>query len=253
MINSRSDLSLTIFMYFFTIVFAACGVANIWICYVAKGSTLDIYPVAETIWIICNIWVVFKCKTMKQLVIAIIGFQFFDSFVDLCALGNKNTWWAGPPLLVEWQWNRLHADQIFYKYFYSYWIFTWVLQVPLRCIALARMVSGNWGKQFLVIAVGLNVIWFTAPQDVLYYFVWWGMYDLHHPYFRILPPEGFWNLWNMLFLRVPLGVTMGALLVHAGRSAGIWSRLTLYLFWSAIIVLGLYATYFMVILRRTFT
>ena len=34
--------------------------------------------------------------------------------------------------------------------------------------------------------------------------------------FDYLPPEGTWNLWNMLLLRVPIGVGAGSLLVWAG-------------------------------------
>ena len=67
------------------------------------------------------------------------------------------------------------------------------------------------------IAAGLNLIWFTAPQDVLFFFVWLGLYDIRYPYFDYLPPEGMWNLWNMLLLRVPIGVGAGSLLVWGGR------------------------------------
>ena len=81
----------------------------------------------------------------------------------------------------------------------------------------------SW-NQFAFIAAGLNLIWLTAPQDVLYHFVWLGLYDAAHPYFDYLPPEGMWNLWNMLLLRVPIGVGAGSLLVWAGmghsRGAG---------------------------------
>jgi hypothetical protein len=124
--------------------------------------------------------------------------------------------------------------------------------VPLRCVAMARAVSGDWDRRFFIVDLGLNLIWLTAPQDVLYHFVWWGLYDIHYSYFNYLPPEGFWNLWNMLFLRVPIGVTAGALLVRAGRRQEKWSVLTLILFWGAILTIGLYAAYFGFILSRAF-
>jgi hypothetical protein len=81
---------------------------------------------------------------------------------------------------------------------------------------MAWMLAGKWDRKFLLVMLGLNIIWFTAPQDVLYYFVWVGLYDSHTPYFNYLPPEGFWNLWKMLLLRVPMGVGMGVLLIRAG-------------------------------------
>jgi hypothetical protein len=145
----------------------------------------------------------------------VIALMFLDSWVDACAMGNVR-WWAGPPVQVGWKWDALRAANRLYPLLYGYWACTWVLQVPARCLAMARMISGNWGRRFWVIALGLNLIWFTSPQDVLYYFVWVGLYDRHWYYFDYLPPAGFWNLWNMLLLRVPIGVGAGALLVRAG-------------------------------------
>ena len=72
------------------------------------------------------------------------------------------------------------------------------------------------GYALILSALGGANIWITAPQDVLYYFVWVGLYDAAHPYFDYLPPEGMWNLWNMLLLRVPIGVGAGSLLVWGG-------------------------------------
>jgi hypothetical protein len=60
----------------------------------------------------------------------------------------------------------------------------------------------------------LLLIWVTAPQDVLFYFVWYGLYDARFHDFHYLPPK---NLWNMLLLRVPIGVGAGAWLVQRGR------------------------------------
>jgi hypothetical protein len=123
------------------------------------------------------------------------------------------------PVLVEWKWDALRARGEIYRYIYAYWAVTWGMQVPLRCFAIAWVVcgggAGSW-RRFAFIATGLNLIWLTAPQDVLYYFVWLGLYDAAHPYFDYLPPEGMWNLRNMLLLRVPIGVGAGSLLVWVG-------------------------------------
>jgi hypothetical protein len=231
----------------YALVLSAGAAANIWINYLGKGSTWDIYPAAESFWVLCSVVVVLLCGSMRRLVIAVIALLFLDSWVDLCAMG-EHSWWAGPPLLTEWKWNTLGAN--FHTLIYGYWAFTWAIQVPLRCIAMARAVSGSWGRQCFIIALGLNLIWFTAPQDVLYHFVWWGIYDANHPYFSYLPPEGFWNLWNMLLLRVPIGVAVGALLVSAGRKKGRWSLLVTASLWFAISAIGLYAAYFLFIMLR---
>ncbi|MGO8838279.1 MAG: hypothetical protein ACLQAH_03805 [Limisphaerales bacterium] len=190
------------------------AVANIWINYLGKGSVWDIYTVVEPFWVLCSIVVVTICASMRRLVIAIIVLLFLDSFVDKCAMGD-GAWWGGPPLLVMWKWNAPDC----HKLIHDYWAATWTIQVPLRCVAMARMVSGGWTKQCFMIALGLNVIWFTAPQDVLFNFVWSGPFDIHYPYFTYMPPQGFWNLWNMLILRVPIGVGVGALLIRAAKNA----------------------------------
>ena len=126
---------------------------------------------------------------------------------------------------------------------YAYWTVTWAMQVPLRCILIARTLTRTWGRPFLIVTLGLNLIWFIAPQDVLFYFVWLARYDRHEPYFSYLPPEGFWNLWNMLLLRVPLGVTLGALLIRAGYG-NLRGWMTTILITCALIAISLYAAIF---------
>jgi hypothetical protein len=163
---------------------------------------------------------------MKRLVWIVIVLMFLDSFVDLCAMGHE-CWWTGPPVLVEWKWDALKSQGVIYRCLYAYWAVTWGMQVPLRCFALAWVMCGeregrSW-RRFAFIAAGLNLIWFTAPQDVLFFFVWLGLYDVRYPYFDYLPPEGTWNLWNMLLMRVPIGVGAGSLLVWAGREKGVTS------------------------------
>jgi hypothetical protein len=217
-------------------VYAAGNVA---INYVGKGSTWDIYPFAELFWVACSLVAIAMCTSPKRLVIAVIALLFLDSFVDLCAMGNPY-WWARPPVLVEWKWDSLRESNRLYSLVYSYWFCTWGLQVPLRCFAMARAVTGSCGRRFLIVSLGLNLIWFAAPQDVLFYFVWIGAYDRSIHYFDYLPPAGFWNLWNMLLLRVPTGATIGALLVRAG----LWdarSWMTSLLIVVALLAIALYA------------
>lgn len=233
----------------YILILSGAAAFNIWINYLGKRSTWDLYPAAESFWVICSIAVVVMCRSMRRLPIVIIALLFLDSFVDLCAMGPRS-WWGGPPFLIEWKWNSLGVN--FYKLIYGYWAWTWAIQVPLRCVALARAVTGAWGRQCFIIALGLNLIWFTAPQDVLYHFVWWGRFDIHYPYFSYLPPAGFWNLWNMLLLRVPIGVGVGAFLIRAGRSNAGWSWLTWLLLWCAVLAIASYALYFGFILLRSF-
>ena len=155
------------------------------------------------------------CACACVCVCVLIGLMFLDSWVDVCAMGGAS-WWAGPPVLVEWKWDDLRARGVIYQWVYAYWAVTWGMQVPLRCFAMAWVLcDGSW-KRFALIAAGLNLIWLTSAPDVLFYFVWLGLYDASYPYFDYLPPEGTWNLWNMLLLRVPIGVGAGSLLVWGG-------------------------------------
>jgi len=194
--------------------------ANVWINFVGKGGTWDLYPLAQAFWVACSVVVVIvlaRRPSMKRLAWVVIVLMFLDSFVDVCAMGSHECWWAGPPVLVEWKFDALRARGEMYRYLYAYWAVTWGMQVPLRCFAMAWVLCNSSWRRFAFVATGLNLIWLTAPQDVLYYFVWLGLYDAAYPYFDYLPPEGTWNLWNMLLLRVPIGVGAGSLLVWAGR------------------------------------
>ena len=206
----------------YALVLGAEGAANVAINFVGKGRTWDMYPLGQALWLACSVAAVValaRRPSMGRLSWVIVGLMFIDSFVDVCAMGHA-TWWAGPPALAEWTWDELRAGGVLYRYLYAYWAVTWGMQVPLRCFALAWVTSGRSWSRFALIASGLNLIWLTAPQDLLYYFVWLGLYDASHPYFDYLPPEGAWNLWNMLLLRVPIGVGAGSLLVWAGRERG---------------------------------
>ena len=191
---------------------------NVWINFIGKGRTWDLYPLAQAFWVACSVVAVIavaRRPSGRRLVGVVIALMFLDSWVDVCAMGNE-CWWAGPPVLVEWKWDALRARGEIYRYVYAYWAVTWGMQVPLRCFAIAWVLCGSSWRRFAFIATGLNLIWLTAPQDVLYHFVWLGLYDAAYPYFDYLPPEGRWNLWNMLLLRVPIGVGAGSLLVWAG-------------------------------------
>jgi len=202
----------------YALVLSVEGGTNVWINFIGKGRMWDLYPLAEAFWVACGVVVVIvlaRRPSMKRLAGMVIVLMFLDSFVDLCAMGGES-WWAGPGVLVQWKWDALRVQGVMYRYLYAYWAVTWGMQVPLRCFAMAWVLcDGSW-KRFALIAAGLNLIWLTAPQDFLYYFVWLGLYDATHPYFDYLPPEGTWNLWNMLLLRVPIGVGAGSLLVWGG-------------------------------------
>ena len=203
----------------YALVLGVEGGANVWINYVGKGRTWDLYPLAQAFWVACSVVAVVvlaRRPSTTRLVAVVIVLMFLDSFVDVCAMGHE-CWWAGPPVLVEWKWDALRARGEMYRYLYAYWAVTWGMQVPLRCFAIAWVLCGSSWRRFAFIAAGLNLIWLTSAPDVLYYFVWLGLYDAGHPYFDYLPPEGTWNLWNMLLLRVPIGVGAGSLLVWAGR------------------------------------
>src|SRR5579862_9761854 len=76
------------------VILGAGAVVNIRMNYLGKGGTWDIYPVAEIFWVGCSVFVVGWCTSLKRLVAAVVGFQFLDSFVDLCAMGN-HAWWGG--------------------------------------------------------------------------------------------------------------------------------------------------------------
>jgi len=209
----------------YALVLGIEAVANIVINFVGKGLAWDLYPLAELFWVMCSVIVVVvmarrvSMKRHARLAWVVIGLMFLDSFVDACAMGHAN-WWASPPALIEWTWDALRARGVLYHCLYAYWAVTWGMQVPLRCFAIAWVLCGQSWKRFGFIAAGLNLIWLTSAQDFLFYFVWLGLWDLSTPYFDYLPPEGMWNLWNMLLLRVPSGVGAGVLLVWAGRERG---------------------------------
>jgi hypothetical protein len=222
----------------YAFIISAGAAANIWINHVAKGSW-DFYPVAEILWVLCSIFALTICGTTRGLVLAVIALLFIDSFADVCAMGDP-FWWGTPPRLVQWAVEtKAHGERLTC----AYWLCTWGLQVPLRCIAMAWVAAGGWGRKFGLIALGLNLIWFTSVPDILYYFVWLGLYDTHTWYFFYLLPAGFWNLWNVLLLRVPIGVTIGILLVRAGKHQR-RSLLTTILIWCAVLGIVLNALAF---------
>jgi hypothetical protein len=203
----------------YALVLSIEGGANVWINFIGKGRTWDLYPLAEAFWEACSVVVVIllaRRPSMRQLAAVVTFLMFLDSFVDVCAMGHE-TWWAGSPVLVEWKWGAHRAQGVLYRYIYAYWAVMWGMQVPLRCFVMAWVLCGGSWKRFALIAAGLNLIWLTSAPDILFYFVWLGLYDAAYPYFAYLPPEGTWNLWNMLLLRVPIGVGAGSLLVWAGR------------------------------------
>jgi len=197
------------FWVFYLLVQLGCALGNIAINYEAKLRAFDLYPFAELVWLVGSIAAPFVAR--RGLVRLVVGLLLLDAWVDLCAMGHAS-WWAGHPLLVEWCWHLIDP-----RLLRAYWALTWGVQVPLRCFAIALVMSQGAVRPLLLVAAGLNLIWLAAPQDVLFYFVWRGLYDARFPYFHYLPPEGAWNLWTMLLLRLPIGVGLGALVIRAGR------------------------------------
>src|SRR5687768_5447531 len=113
------------------------GGANVWINFIGKGRTWDLYPLAQAFWVACGVLVVIVLarrpsrRSMKWLAAVVIVLMFLDSFVDVCAMGHES-WWAGPPVLVEWMWDDLRARGVIYHWVYAYWAVTLGMQVPLR-------------------------------------------------------------------------------------------------------------------------
>ena len=117
---------------------------NVWINFIGKGRTWDLYPLAQAFWVACSVVVVIvlaRRPSMKRLAGVVIVLMFLDSFVDVCAMGGE-CWWAGPPVLVQWEWDALRARGEMYRYLYAYWAVTWGMQVPLRCFAIAWVLCG---------------------------------------------------------------------------------------------------------------
>ncbi|HEY1717747.1 MAG TPA: hypothetical protein VGH42_05555 [Verrucomicrobiae bacterium] len=234
----RVNTSTLVLAVAYAFIISAEAVANLWINHVAKGSW-DFYLVAEILWVLCSIFILPMCGTTRGLVLAVIALPFLDSFVDMCAIGDP-FWWGTPPRLIQWYWEtRPHGERLVS----AYWLCFGGLQIPARCFAMAWVAAGGWGRKFGLIALGLILIWLTNIEDVLYYFVWLGDYNIHENYFFCLRPDGFWNLWNILFLRVPIGVTVGVLLVRAGK-CDIRSLFTTVLIWCAVLGIVLYALTF---------
>src|SRR5687767_4470381 len=158
MLPAKPRFLLRLLLVGYALVLSIEGGANIWINFIGKGRTWDLYPLAEAFWIACSVVVVVvmvqaRRPSMKRLAAVVIVLMLLDSFVDLCAMGHAY-WWAGPPVLVEWKWDALRARGVLYRYIYAYWAVTWGMQVPLRCFAMAWVLcDGSW-KRFTLIAAG---------------------------------------------------------------------------------------------------
>ena len=218
---SKEDLLFLIIVVSSIIILLIGAIYNININYLGKGGTWDLYPYAEICWVIISILISFRTKSFKLLIYTILIFQFLDSFVDLIAMGH-NSWWAGSPTLIEWKWGIVNTAPLLQQY----WFFTWTLQVPIRLIFLSWVLVRQFKDKnplkfrflaFIFISAGLNIIWISCSQDVLFYFVWYGKYDPNFHYFFYLPPAGTWNLYNMLFFRIPVLYGISIVLIFAGK------------------------------------
>ncbi|MHA1291445.1 MAG: hypothetical protein ACTSQJ_02120 [Promethearchaeota archaeon] len=224
--NKYDKKSLSVFQYCLLLLFISIlfigAIFNIYINYLAKGKTWDIYPYAEIIWVVLSVLITLKAKSFKLLVLSVLIFLFLDSWVDLMAMGHQ-AWWIGPPILIEWKWDSVNTDYLLHQY----WFYKWTLQVPVRCLALTLCVLNpfqddkrNLKQKFFAIIfifAGLNIIWASASHDMLFYFVWYGLYDPNYPYFHYMPPEGTWNLYNMLFIRIPIMYAISISLIYLGK------------------------------------
>ena len=197
---------------------------NICINFLGKGEVWDIYPISEIFWVVISIIVSLKTKNFRLLIYSIIIYVFLDSFMDLAAMGHQS-WWAGPPILIEWKWEL--GSAYIQPLLQQYWFFKWTFQVPVRFLAIAVVIRNPFTNKkdnlygllvILLILLGLSISWAGPLHDVFFHFVWWGKYDLTYPYFVYLPPwEGFWNLYNVLFFRIPLCFGVGIILIYLAR------------------------------------
>jgi hypothetical protein len=217
----RRKISFHFFILLSIVILIIGAIFNIYINYLGKGAIWDLYFYAEIFWVFLSILLSLRAKSFKHLILIVIAFQFLDSFVDLIAMGHQS-WWAGPPLLTEWQWGIVDTDPLLQQY----WFFTWILQVPTRLITVAFVLVRHFKDKILLkfrllalifISAGLNIIWISSSQDFVFYVVWYGKYDLSFPYFFYLAPEGFWNLGNMLFLRIPVLYAISIVLIFVGK------------------------------------
>ena len=118
MLPAKPRFLLRLLLIGYSLVLSIEGGANVWINFIGKGRTWDLYPLAQTFWVACSVVVVIVLAraargrpSMKRLAAVVIVLMFLDSFVDLCAMGHEN-WWAKPPVLLEWKWDALKARAV---------------------------------------------------------------------------------------------------------------------------------------------
>jgi hypothetical protein len=97
-LQAKPRFLLRLLLVGYALVLSVEGGANVWINFIGKGCTWDLYPLAEAFWVACSVVVVIvlaRRPSMKRLAAVVIVLMFLDSFVDLCAAGHES-WWAGP-------------------------------------------------------------------------------------------------------------------------------------------------------------
>ncbi len=210
-------------IFLYIVIFSLGAFINILVCYLGKGETWDLYPTAELIWVLIVIFVSLKVKTFKHLVFAVILFLVLDSLIDFIANPQHSSWLPGPPFFVEWEWGIIDTD---HPLFIQYLFWTWSVQTPIRGLALAVGVSHVYKNEkirklqipvFLFVSLGLNILVASVFQDILYYFIWYGMWDLNYPFFNWMEPIGTWNLHNILLIRIPIMYSIGIILILIGK------------------------------------
>src|SRR5438067_11281993 len=75
------------------LVLALGAAANLWLNWRGKGQRWDLYPAAETLWLLCSVALPPACRSGRRLLALVVAFQLVDSFADSCAMGQA--WWAG--------------------------------------------------------------------------------------------------------------------------------------------------------------
>src|SRR4051794_36190123 len=92
MLQARQRLLLVAY----ALVLGVEAAGNVWINFIGKGRTWDLYPLSQAFWVACSVAaviVVARRPSAKRLAGVVIFLIFLDSFVDVCAMGGK-CWWA---------------------------------------------------------------------------------------------------------------------------------------------------------------
>src|SRR5687768_16301314 len=91
MLPAKPRFLLRLLLVGYALVLSVEGGANVWINFIGKGRTWDLYPLAQAFWVACSVVVVIvlarraRGPSMRRLAAVVIVLMFLDSFVDVCA------------------------------------------------------------------------------------------------------------------------------------------------------------------------